>query len=194
MTREQMPEKWWIANGQEHEGPFSTEDVRLQLRHEKLTPDRLICAVGGDTWKPLSTWTGLSEEHAESVVTELPPPPPIPIADSSEVEVLAAPKKVDVSSENVPAQVGGEDETDSPPIPVIAVLGLVGLVVCYFWFITVLWLLFGLSLVTGTVCVLLGAKEKQGKSARDGYLVGAGISGVVAVCFWFWIGSYNFSV
>ena len=71
MNHEPLPELWWIANGNTHEGEFSVEDICQRLRESNLMPHQLKRPVGGKEWKPQMEWpelfTGLSTAIPQDV-------------------------------------------------------------------------------------------------------------------------------
>ncbi|MFH1302246.1 MAG: DUF4339 domain-containing protein, partial [Planctomycetota bacterium] len=68
--------KWWLANGDQHEGPFSVDEILARVTQSELRNDHLACPVGGSEWKPLREWDVFAEKTDDSEL--IPPPPPLP--------------------------------------------------------------------------------------------------------------------
>ena len=71
-------EKWWIADGNQHQGPFTVEDIRGKLESSEVTVEQLACPVGGDEWKSIEDWDILAAIDSADAGETFPPPPPIP--------------------------------------------------------------------------------------------------------------------
>jgi hypothetical protein len=54
MEFQEVDSKWWLANGDQHEGPFSVEEILARVTQSDLRNDQLACPVGGSEWKPLN--------------------------------------------------------------------------------------------------------------------------------------------
>ncbi|QDU05461.1 hypothetical protein V6x_51980 [Gimesia chilikensis] len=68
--------KWWLANGDQHEGPFSVNEILARVAQSNLRHDQLACPVGGSKWKPLTEWDVFAETIDRSEHIPLPPPLP----------------------------------------------------------------------------------------------------------------------
>ncbi len=68
--------KWWLANGDQHEGPFSVKEILARVARSDLRHDQLACPVGGSEWKPLREWDAFAEKIDDAEL--IPPPPPLP--------------------------------------------------------------------------------------------------------------------
>lgn len=75
--------KWWLANGEQHEGPFSVEEILARVTQSDLRNDQLACPVGGKEWKPLREWDVFAENIDDSEL--IPPPPPLPLQNPGKV-------------------------------------------------------------------------------------------------------------
>lgn len=68
-----MKEYWYCTNGTNAEGPHSEEKIAELLRSGVLLPSTLVCAVGSETWVPLSSIVlPTSEPVAEKVAKPTP--------------------------------------------------------------------------------------------------------------------------
>ena len=76
MEFQNVDSKWWLANGDQHEGPFSVEEILARVAQSDLRNDQLACPVGGSEWKPLSEWDVFAANIDDSDL--IPPPPPLP--------------------------------------------------------------------------------------------------------------------
>ena len=76
MEFQEVDSKWWLANGDQHEGPFSVEEILTRVSQSNLRNDQLACPVGGSEWKPLREWDAFAETIDRS--EQIPPPPPLP--------------------------------------------------------------------------------------------------------------------
>lgn len=76
MEFQEFDSKWWLANGNQHEGPFSGKEILTRIAQSELRNDQLACPVGGSEWKPLREWDVFAETIDGS--EQMPPPPPLP--------------------------------------------------------------------------------------------------------------------
>ncbi|QDT22415.1 DUF4339 domain-containing protein [Gimesia chilikensis] len=76
MEFQEVDSKWWLANSDQHEGPFSVEEILARVAQSDLRNDQLACPVGGSEWKPLREWDAFAEKIDDSEL--IPPPPPLP--------------------------------------------------------------------------------------------------------------------
>jgi len=76
MEFQNVDSKWWLANGDQHEGPFSVQEILARVAQSDLRNDQLACPVGGSEWKPLSEWDVFAKKIDDSDL--IPPPPPLP--------------------------------------------------------------------------------------------------------------------
>ena len=57
---EQIPEsasnQWWIVTNEETTGPFGAGYVIASLRAGVMSPDQLLCIVGGTNWRAAREW------------------------------------------------------------------------------------------------------------------------------------------
>ena len=66
MQAEDPKTKWWIASGDQKEGPFSTDEVREKVESSHYGADDLICAEGNDDWISVTEWASRILDRPES--------------------------------------------------------------------------------------------------------------------------------
>ena len=76
---------WWLAKGQQTEGPFPQEHVVDWLRTGQIRPDAMACPEGGREWKRLSELNAFADciVRPPEVSQQPPPPPPVDACDAS---------------------------------------------------------------------------------------------------------------
>lgn len=89
---------YWLLEGGVPVGPFSPEAIRQRLGSGDLSPDSLVCAVGGSAWSPARSVTAISAETC-------PAPPALP-GDPVSTATTAA-----------PTEAGGQITTAVSPAP-----------------------------------------------------------------------------
>ena len=67
--------KWYVAEGGQTLGPYSTSDLRQALGNGRWTQATLVCPLGETSWKPLSQ---ISELQIGIGSTSAPSRPPAP--------------------------------------------------------------------------------------------------------------------
>lgn len=214
--------KWWIADGDQYDGPYSVAEIRRRLRSAELTDDRLVCPVGGGEWKAVTDWADAFADSASGIDDTPPPPPPIPTRsdatagrqlsdssaatmmpvpdtdspenDSSETESYPSKQLVEPEAQRESDSDDNEEEEASGETPALLVGGGVAIiVVAWFWFALILWGLFIVAVVAALGCGISAARTET-KSKREDWLIGAGIASIAAFGLWMWIGSYSFDV
>jgi len=55
-TADPPSEKWWVASDKKATGPFGSGYVIAALRSGVISPDQLLCDVGGNTWHKARDW------------------------------------------------------------------------------------------------------------------------------------------
>lgn len=214
--------KWWIADGDQHDGPYSVEEIRRRLQSAELSDDRLACPVGGDEWKPITEWADVFADSPSDAEDTPPPPPPIPTRsaatndsqpsdssagtttsepapgsaenDSSETQSRPSQQPTDPEAERDTDSDDNEAEDDSWEGAAILLGGGAAIVaVAWFWFVLMLWGLFIVAVVAALGCGISATRAETNDDRKE-WLIGAGVACLAAFGLWMWIGSYSFDV
>lgn len=114
-----MNKEWFILNNGYHQGPFSQQDLKEQLRNQKISAETPVWSEGMINWMSVAE---LFKEDIKPVVKKTDPlPPPIPQEIKKEVKKPAPQPKspTKTAPKSMEKDLGLNDDLP-PPIPLDA--------------------------------------------------------------------------